>query len=149
MSVLQLRQAIPIHWRTQLYNAPLPLLHDQPQFTHTPSSQAIALTKLKSRQIYWALINIQTNSANTVPKFIMKWNALYNLVAFDWDKIFCLHITFAEVRVAVFSVQNTAYNYRIITCNHWLFNTKIKGNPNCETCNCNDILNIYLYHVMN
>ena len=23
--------------------------------------------------------------------------------------------------------------HRIITCNHWLFNAKIKDNPNCET----------------
>ena len=68
LSVLLLRQAIPIHWRTQLYNAPLPLLYDQPQFKVTPSSQAIALTKLKSRQIYWALISIHNDSANTTPK---------------------------------------------------------------------------------
>ena len=78
LSVLQLRQAIPMHWRTQLYNAPLPLLHDQPQFKLTPSSQAIALTKLKSRQIYCALINIHNNSANTAPSALL--NGMHYMV---------------------------------------------------------------------
>ena len=138
LSVLQLRQPIPMHWRTQLYNAPLPPLHDQPQFKLTPSSQAIALTKLKSRQIYWALINMHNNSANTAPKCITKWNALYGRVAFDWEKIFCLPYKICR------STRLQSFQYRIlhrtITCNHWLFNAKIKDNPNCETRNCDDTL---------
>ena len=137
LSVLQLRQAIPFHLRTQLYNAPLPPLHDKPQFKLTPSSQATAL-KLKSRQIYWALINMHNNSTNTAPKCITKWNPLYCLLAFDWEKIFCLPYIICRIT----HLQSFQYRiqHRIIKCNHWLFNAKIKDNPNCATCNCNDTL---------
>ena len=74
----------------------------------------------------------------TAPKCITKWNALYGLVAFDWEKIFCLSYKICRST----RLQSFQYRilHRIITCNHWLFNAKIKDNPNCETCNCDDTL---------
>ena len=59
-------------------------------------------------------------------------------MAFDWEKIFCLPYKICRST----RLQSFQYRilHRIITCNQWLFNAKIKDNPNCETCNCDDTL---------
>ena len=39
--------------------------------------------------------------------------------------------------------------HKIITCNRWLFNAKIKNSLHCDTCKCDDKLNgFFLYYVM-
>ena len=134
---LQLRQSIPIHWRMKLNNANFPPLINQPTFQISNSSGPITLAQLQSRQIYWFLFYLN-KTQNNEPKCISKWSALYENEAFAWDRIFLLPYKICKNT----RLQSLQYRllHRIITCNHWLFNAKIKASPNCETCKCDDTL---------
>ena len=134
---LQLRQSIPIHWRTKLNNANFPPLINQPTFQISNSSGPITLAQLQSRQIYWFLFYLN-KTQNNEPKCISKWSALYENEAFAWDRIFSLPYKICKNT----RLQSLQYRllHRIITCNHWLFNAKIKASPNCETCKGDDTL---------
>ena len=96
------------------------------------------LAQLQSRQIYWFVFYLNNQTQNNEPKCISKWSALYENETFAWDRIFSLPYKICKNT----RLQSLQYRllHRIITCNHWLFNAKIKASPNCETCKCDDTL---------
>ena len=87
---MQLRQSIPIHWRMKLNNANFPPLINQPTFQISNLSGPITLAQLQSRQIYWFLFYLNSQTQNNEPKCISKWSAMYENETFTWDRIFSL-----------------------------------------------------------
>ena len=36
--------------------------------------------------------------------------------------------------------------HRVVACNHWLFNSTLKENPNCDACEIDDTLQHFFIH---
>ena len=136
LSILQLRQSLPFTWREVIRNSqfPPPLL--EPEIQVTASSRSIAITKLKTRQVYWMLIDVSCHIKKVTPKSIAKWKNIFPVHDNEWSNIFCLPFcTYRSTKLQSFQYRLL---HRVITCNHWLFKAKIKDSPNCEKCNIDD-----------
>ena len=98
------------------------------------------LTKLKSKDLYWMLleqINKQEGLIQNIPA-VKKWTSFYPHEMFNWQTIFTLPFkTCANPKL-----QTLQYRiiHRVITCNHWLYNAKIKASPICDICGEDDTL---------
>ena len=85
------------------------------------------------------LIDIHNNNKLKMkPKCITKWNEIYQNENLVWEKIFSLPYNICR------NTKLQSFQYRVlhrtITCNHWLFITKIKQDPNCDICQLDDTL---------
>ena len=135
LSILQIRQSLPYNWRLFLTRQNI---NDQtePKIFLKLRSKLIPLTGYKSFQFYQMLKNIEEK--HTVPKCIGKWNEVFNIDIKDWGEIFLKPFTVCR------STRMQSFQYRllhrVITCNHWLYNARLKDSPNCDTCLVDDNL---------
>ena len=134
--VLQVRQSIPYQWRQKLKN-----------FTSENTSgttQDLCQIKIRNRlidiryvcnrEIYWSLID----QINKKPACIKKWTEEYQLNDDIWYNIFQIpYMTTRETRL-----QSLQYKllHRIIPCNVWLKQIKIKATDECDYCQEKDTI---------
>ena len=136
LQVLQIRQAIPLHWREKIKTEQFAPFALKPVIFVKQNNCEVALNKVKSFALYKNLLEIHCK--NNRPKCIEKWNEIYNINEAEWKKFF--KNTFLICRSTKLQTFQYRIVHRIITCNHWLFNAKIKDNPECETCKVDDNL---------
>lgn len=136
LEVLQVRQSIPLAWRSLLntvslisnvaYNG----LYIDGYFTQ--------LHKLEGRHLYWALFDKMKKSK---PKCIFKWEEYFDIDPQNhstqlWEKLFLLpFVACSEPYLQSFQYKIL---HRIIPCNHWLHTMKIAESSNCQHCHCDD-----------
>ena len=91
---------------------------------------------MTSREIYFILLHEQNK--NNTPSSKIKWISKFNIIESNWKHIYLN--AFNSCR----STKLQSFQYRIInrtiTCNHWLFNAKIKISPNCVSCMVDDTI---------
>ena len=136
--LLKWRMAIPIKWGETLSALDVNIENciTELKFFCSKTNSFKLTIKTSSKEFYAMLL--QKKTGKYVPSGKTKWSNLYSLKESDWKNIY-LH--------AFYSCRNTklqSFQYRIInrtiTTNHWLFNAKLKDNPNCDTCHTNDTL---------
>ena len=141
LTLLQLRMAIPLDWRGKLRNSSK--LTNSYQGIYTiKEKQFIKLTQICSKTIYWELLT--RSNLLKVPKAIEKWEStkIGKFNQEEWKQIFLTPvISCRSIRLQYFQYRILQ---RIITCNHWLYNAKIKDSPNCH-CGQDDTLEHCLY----
>ena len=137
LSVLQIRQSLPYHWRQYINNLTI-IVQTIPEVLLKFNTKNIPFIKLKSCQFYQMLVKHEQDRHSLQPKCILKWNHIFNNEPHIWKDIFLRPFTVCRsTRLQSFQFRLL---HRIITCNHWLFNVGIKNSPNCETCNVDDTL---------
>ena len=126
---LQLRLSLPVQWREKLKgnienNKGGELgIKSQGNGTFKP------LAKVKSNFIYWELLEKSHNLKT--PKALEKLkNMNVNFDEHQWEQVFQLPSKTCR-NVKLQSFQYKVLN-RIISCNHWLHNIKIKDSPICK-----------------
>jgi len=144
LEYLQIRQAIPLHWRDTLLldNSTLNRTHPMPLYIYSEDIR-LDFLKLSSQNLYWMEIDILTKK-HTI-NCINRWNTIYNIHETTWSDIF--QIPFKSCRET--QLQSFQYRiiHRILPCNNWLFNLKIFDTDICSYhyCNSNEKDTIHHY----
>ena len=138
LEALQIRMAIPLNWRKILNTESI----EQDNYITEPKMYVAAQNKFKpfieysSKDLYWQLF--VKNCNNHTPSCKAKWNETFPTHNLYWKSIYTN--AFETCR----STKLQSFQYRVlnrtIACNHWLYNIKIKSNPNCDTCKIDDDL---------
>ena len=142
LKLLQLRMAIPLDWRGKMKNTPN--VEDLQTGIFFDNGKTFCCIKdTNSKKIYWELL-LRSNILRK-PKAMDKWKSI-NLGNFDnleWRQIFETPVKSCR------SIKLQSFQYRIvhriITCNHWLFNVKLKDSPNCN-CGEDDTMEHFFFN---
>ena len=105
----------------------------------TFNNKYCTLKKMTSSLFYWILMGKQVNT----PSCIAKWREMWNISDLEWKDIFSRH--FKICHEAYLQTLQYKILHRIIPCNHWLFNIKVKNSTNCTLCNVDDSIIHYFY----
>lgn len=140
LTLLQIRQSIPFEWRQTLrnYNINQNMLPPTgPLIINILNN--IPFIRHKTFRFYEMLIELKRmRGAERHPKCTSKWAESFDIDVSEWEQIFSR--PFVACRSTVLQSFQYRLLHRVITCNHWLFNAKIKDSPNCDTCNVDDTL---------
>ena len=74
----------------------------------------------------------------------MKWATNHQIEQNEWTNIFKL--PFQSCRSTKLQTLQYRILHRIITCNHWLYNAKIKDTPECNNCKNDDTIEHFFLH---
>ena len=119
-------------YNTTTFENPEPLLHFD---NHTEPSP---VTDMESKHVYWILLSIRNQRLNIEPSCKSKWAASHQIEQDEWTNIFKL--PFQSCRSTKLQTFQYRILHRIITCNHWLYNAKIKDTPECSNCKNDDTI---------
>ena len=144
LTALQIRQAIPFIWRDKLRKMDCTATTTEPLLQFSNICTATTLTKLKSRQLYYWILDSNRRTLDIKPACIFKWDQCYNINEDDWKKVFSL--PFKTCRSTILQTLQYRLLHRIITCNVWLYKAKIKVSPVCDYCDENDTLEHFFIH---
>ena len=138
LEILQVRMAIPLHWRQTIrtINRNRIVRNQIPKLYSHKIDNYITLNKLKSKTVYWLLIS--NHLKNITPPSIGRWNGDFHIDENKWQQIFLN--SFINCRSTKLQTFQYRIIHRTITCNHWLYNAKIKPSPDCDLCNIDDTL---------
>ena len=147
LQILQIRQSIPLEWRTTLSDATL--INTEKCIALADISTVIAgkiksLVTCKTREIYQCLIKRKAQQ----PTAVQRWEAQYPEISNDdWKNIY----TRAFKAVRETKIQTFQYKilHRIINCNKKLFDMKIKDSPVCSFCNNVDSIEHFFFYCQN
>ena len=81
------------------------------------------------------------------PTSINKWSEIYDLQFIDWSVTFRLPFMMSR-ETAIQSLQYKIL-HRIIACNKWLYNIRIKDSPNCNYCDSVDTIQHFFLNCNN
>ena len=130
--------AIPIKWREKLSSksSNIGCHNTEPTLFVSSQNKFKPVTDFKSKDLYWLLMNEKINKH--IPSCQVKWKDACPSDTLNWEEIY----TNAFKTCRDTKLQSLQYKIvnRIIACNHWLFNLKIKDSPNCDTCKVDDNL---------
>ena len=132
LQILQIRQSIPYKWRQMLADAKEVIKYKEINLFIISNNTNCTLKKTTSSIFYWMLMGKQVNT----PSCIAKWREIWNISDLEWKDIFSRH--FKICHEAYLQTFQYKILHRIIPCNHWLFNIKVKSSPNCTLCNVDD-----------
>ena len=145
LDVLQIRQSIPIQWRTLLYNT-----RQVGENIHTNCNKIqivdklLNFHKLTCKDLYWSLVSKKIR----IPTAVKKWSEHFTHFK-DADDNIWSHIYQMSFKVTRETrLQSFQYRilHRIVPCNKWLFNISIKESKQCNFCDEEDnILHFFLY----
>ncbi len=108
------------------------------------NNKVLNIEKIKCKDFYWHLIN----KAPHMPKNILKWCETYpdfkNADTKTWQRIFKLPFqVIRETRIQTFQYKIL---HKVISCNKWLFNIRIKTSELCDYCKDIDDIPHFFYH---
>ena len=93
LSLLQIRNALPFSWRSQIWKLPrLDQVNDMPMIKLNEVSEPAKLPKIKLGQFYWLVIETDHNEANTRPACINKWQNTFQFEEEAWSSLFNIYV---------------------------------------------------------
>ena len=147
LELLQIRMAIPIEWREKLSTQPT-LVHNyctEPKLFMPAQNISKRFIEFTSRELYDKML--RKNNIRHIPTCKVKWEENFTSNILNWKTIYCN--AFKSCR----STKLQSFQYKIINrmiaCNHWLFNIKIKDSPNCDSCKIDDTLTHFFIECAN
>lgn len=144
LHILQIRQSLPLEWRQLLNNDSnmrAPNLTNKHLIVKVNKTY-IPIQKVSCKQIYWQIIY----TTEHVPTAKLKWSKIYkefeNASDDIWERIYSLSFNITrETKLQSFQYKII---HRIIACNKWLYNIKIKQSGKCSFCDCEDSIQHFL-----
>jgi len=142
LQLMQLHSSIPRKWTQEINNANLPLPNSQKEILIKLTDVYKPLQLLKCKDFYWFIIKqIKYN-----PKSVERWHDVYeelnNNIDNKWSEIFKLPFyLLKDTKIQSFQYR---INHRILNCNYWLKQIKIKDSNICQYCNHIDTIEHYL-----
>ena len=136
LELLKIRHALPYKWRKLLQSETENSKYERIIKVNLDTHNTALFQYLKSKDIYWSMF--KTINKNIKPKCMAKWGELFDFEGENWDNIFSTPFKACKET----ALQSFQYKivHRIIACNHWLYNLKIKNSPNCTKCNKDDTI---------
>ena len=102
------------------------------------NNKYIPINEVTCKDLYWHIINKDKHIPNTIKKWTSTYPNFNNADTSVWPRIFKL--PFKTVRNTKIQTFQYRLIHRIIPCNKWLHNIKIKNSPECNYCNNTDNL---------
>ena len=136
MDHLRIRQSIPGIWRkilTTEYHTNVSTNNSNALYI-TYQSRACDIITLKSKCLYWMLIDVLVNGQT--PTCITRWNSIYPIDKDIWPDIFV--IPFKSCRETYLQTFQYKIINRILACNKWLHQLKIINTDKCTYQFCNE-----------
>jgi hypothetical protein len=135
LSVLQVRQSIPLIWRNEITstsgNVNVNIIKGC--VLHV-NNDITPLHIMSSKNVYWVFIE----KFKRVPTCVQSWNEHYNINLDTWKIIFKIpFICTRETKLQTFQYRLL---HRIIQCNKWLFQLRIVNSGKCNYCEQEDTL---------
>ncbi len=102
------------------------------------------IEKIKCKDFYWHLINKSSHTPNNKLKWCETYHDFKNADPKTWHGIFKLPFQIIrETRIQTFQYKIL---HRVILCNKWLFNIKIKTSELCDYCKDIDDIPHFFFH---
>lgn len=143
LSLLKIRQCIPRNWKKELQNNKA-ISEDAEEIILKIDNKKLNIMSLKCRDFYWLLINRMKHIPTCKIKWLEHFHKLEQVDYDIWERIFKL--AFSVTRET--KIQSFQYRiiHRIIPCNKWLFNIKIRNSDQCNYCSETDDLKHFFIH---
>jgi hypothetical protein len=142
LNILQLRQSLPLEWRSVLQNSTKCNIYNE-CFMSTHNQVLVPISKCSTKMIYWEYIY----GRKRVPTCCIRWAEIYPGLNDNeelWKNIFSL--PFETVRDTQLQTFQFKIIHRLITCNRKLFKMKLKDSPLCSYCDQEDsICHFFLF----
>ena len=148
LEIMQVRHSIPWSWRQLLQeeniNSKTETSTDCPALYINLSTKYRDINDIKCKDFYWAIINMK----QVTPACVFKWQTIF--VGFKdcdpdtWTRIFKMSFNVTR-ETKLQSFQYKLLN-RIIPCNKWLHDVKIKTSNQCSYCDEVDDLVHFFVH---
>ena len=143
LNILQLRQSIPFKWRSLLRNENVPVQFSE-ECCLILGNNMIDVKTLKCKDFYWRFVQ----SKKRIPTCIVKWSERFTPMLEDdgtlWKRLFKQPFLITkETKLQSFQFRIL---HRIVPCNKWLYNLKVRLDSKCSFCNDEDtITHFFLY----
>ena len=139
LNYYSLMNAIPKEWKICLIEHPV----QNVEFNTFPfillNSKYYNITKLKSKDFYWQLVN----SSISVPTSQLKWSEIYPNIDFDWKSIYSLpYFTSRETKLQTFQYKIL---HRFFPCNYYVSKWNNEVESLCLNCGLDDTLEHYFF----
>ena len=134
LNALQVRQSIPIQWRTKMLGVKRHTFEKADIAFVNSSNKVLYMSNITCSHIYWHYVNNVRRACFT--KWTVDYPALNNSFDDLWGNIFQVPFKISHDTL----LQSFQYKiiHRIIPCKEKLFVWKIEENSNCNFCNEND-----------
>ena len=142
LNVLQLRQSIPIKWR-QLLREENTLCNITEECHLTINNTQTDIKTLKCKDYYWMFVEKNKQRPTCLEKWSEFYPEMYNEDRL-WQNLF--RQPFKITRET--KLQSFQYRilHRIVPCNKWLYNLKIKQSSKCTYCENEDTIIHFFLH---
>lgn len=142
LQTLQIRSALPGAWRKQISHHARPFFLPK-LYLQFPSQPRMEILDKSSKFIYYAMLPCKTVSHPSQEKWNRSFPPDLPHSPQYWQSIYktpyqCLR----ETKLQSFQLKIL---YRIIPCNHYLKNIRIRENDLCSYCNCTDSVEHFLF----
>ena len=143
LDILQIRHSIPRTWLHILYkcNKIYPDCQGPGLIINNVYK---SIMNMKCKDFYWLLVDRIDSKPSCITKWAEVFPSFVDVEPEIWERIF----TMAFSVVSEPKIQSFQYRliHRIIPCNEWLYNIKVKDTNVCDYCNAkDDILHYFLY----
>ena len=136
LQILQIRQGIPHQWKQILIDANNISLKPYLPFKITCNKVTKPVFKITCKEIYWHIIGRSKHCPSSKEKWYKSFPLMRENSIELWPDIYKLpFIITRETKLQSFQYKII---HRIIACNKWLFNIKIKDSSRCSYCECED-----------
>jgi hypothetical protein len=135
LNILQIRQSLPLEWRSVLQNSTTCTIYDE-CFLNI-NNTIVPISKWSTKMIYWKFIS----NRRKTPTGCRRWAEIYTGLSDNedlWKNIFFL--PFETVRETQLQTFQYKIIHRLITCNAKLFKMKLTDSPICSYCHEEDTI---------
>ena len=144
LQLMQIHQSIPQKWLQQTKVSNLPLPNSQTDLLLQINDIYKPIQLISCKDFYWHLIN----KLKHIPTSLQKWHNIYNELSEKpdnkWIEIFKMNFNISrDTKLQSFQYR---INHRILACNNWLKQIKIKDSNRCTFCNEIDTIQHFLLH---
>jgi hypothetical protein len=144
LQLLQIQACIPKMWIQEIKNAKLPLLKSKNEIFIELHDSVKPLYLVTCKDFYWFLIKNNEHTPRSLQKWHETYNELNNKLDNKWTDIYETNFhLLKDTKIQSFQYR---INHRILACNNWLKQIKIKTSNICNFCNHIDTIQHFLIH---
>ncbi len=142
MSILQIKSGVPSPWKIKLKQCTMMPANIPTGNRIFINNKNTFIEKTSCKDLYWHIINTSTYTPTSRKKWFDHYPEFHSADTNVWPRLFKL--PFETVRDAKIQTFQYRILHRIIPCNTWLHNIKIKDNDSCDYCSgVDDILHFF------
>ena len=145
LDIRQIISSIPKIWKEKIkINTPHSNNNNEPTLKIEINNTYKNIQHTTCKDFYWHLINKTEHTPQSKTKWSKLIKSLQDPEETVWRDIY--NMSFKITRETKLQTLQYRIIHRIIPCNEWLFNIKIKDNKTCNFCNeIDDIAHFFIY----